>query len=542
MRLLFLAPILLPIFVHADCSDRNSLSALKMSSVFFNGERVKPFLLDHSGKEYVPCSGTPIFKNGSRNNLEVGVRTLDGELHVVDYLDLLSDSKNYHQSLGGIVQLPEILPPPKDSCSYYENYLSAQTQALLETLNSAPEVADKNQVLKLIYDFNRDKEICESLDKAEDRKTELLNSWSKYCQGKNQKLCQRAMEVDLLNRTAVFEAHALGDLEQIEIKSSADLKKNQFPISRCEKRFIAMTLRNRAGSNLKEKQRDVAKPISGSVSTSQLKKFSPYFVQGLNDDMYNIWKPKYVNNSYIAACFAKGSRLPESAIDGSRHRFDVFQESYLSSLGDTYEALFNQASFNASMTFKNQHSGEVLDLDTEIQHYFHPMAMPKCFFDQSKESGWEIRSKAEGVVACRKVAAHGSQTEDCALFKNEPHRINKETGEIQFLQVDEKAGSFSSRWTESWKVVQMVGEVESPEDYYRVKESSSDTNAAKRSKARAGRYCEGFGPDAVSGNEAPTWALGKSSPKYIEVECDIDGRKVSIGSQDDPRILPVMAY
>lgn len=505
------------------CPGRN-LTAFRMSSVYFQGERVKPFLLNQNGEEYQPCSGESVEIPSQEDQITVGVRTADGVLHTVDYLQLLIDSREYSQSTEAITTLPGASERANDQC--YENEMLAMDQAqnLLSLISLDEAQQEREEVLRLINSFHNDSAICSRLNSSSDRLDSLLEEWNQFCSERDERLCQRAKEVDMLTRTTVFEAHPLGQLDDVDVSDTASLRSLEFPLSRCERRFIAMTLRNRSGRR---------------GSDSGLAEESPFFGHGLDGNIYNIWLDDFVRNSFISACFTRDAVLPSTTSDLSRNRYEIFRQSFISTVGDVYQTLYHPDEINQTTTLTNTRTGETEPIQNRIQHYYHPMAMPKCFFEDSENSGsWLVRSNAIGVIACREVTVDGSNVEDCALLKNEPHRINTETGEIQFVHRSNEQGAFSYAWTgggSAWREVRTIYPRENSTTYRAIDPSGEYV----RSNAIENRYCEAFDGDAPIGNKAPTWALREGRPSYYQVTCEFDGQSVSIGGEGDPRIIPV---
>ncbi|MEO0337316.1 MAG: hypothetical protein AAF202_13050, partial [Pseudomonadota bacterium] len=242
--ILTLLPLItaLSAIAEGDCPGRD-LTAFRMSSVFYNGERVRPFLLNTAGGEYEPCSGQEVRMSRNPEAIVAGVRTADGQVHEVDYMTLLIESKDYRNNEGIITPLPRM---SEDQCFEGDHYLSDEVSTILDLMNEAQGHDQiRLQTLELVYEFNRTAENCDRIAESEHRLPALLNTWRDFCRDRDPEICQRAKEVDMLARTIAFEANPPGELDGIEVDRDTDMSALSMPQSRCERRFIAMTLRNR---------------------------------------------------------------------------------------------------------------------------------------------------------------------------------------------------------------------------------------------------------------------------------------------------------
>lgn len=529
--------------VAEDCPGRD-LTALRMSSVFYQGERVRPFLLNTDGGAFTPCSGqTPLLgtERGANDEIIAGVSIpldchLEGTngnlpvgctIHRVDYETLIGDSNRYAESLEAYTALPDAPYSLEEVCDETDSHFRSQLEDIARLGEElVPNDPEREDVLKMVYKFNSNIETCNMVNESDDRRNALGEAWEEFCQTQeSQSLCQRAMEVDLITRTAAFEADELGVMDEVELEDPFMARSMEFPVSRCEKRFIASTLRNRR-------------------SRSSNRFGSPYLVDALNPDIYQIWKPEFVRNSFIAACFSEDAYLPEGVSDFAFEKYHLFRQSYLDSLGDVYNTLFNPEAMDATMEYTNATTGETQPIQQSVRHYYHPMAMDKCFFEDGRQSGWEIHRMSVGTVACRDLP----QGRDCALFKNEPHRVNSSTGEIQFVHRSNETGNFQYTWREEnppWIIQRSMYDMD-PRNYFPGRRATTGEHIASdlvnRGSNREPRRCENFAGNSPVGNMSPHWAWNRGTPNYFQLTCNFeDGSSASIGGLNQPQIVPVLS-
>ena len=522
-----------PIVV-ADCPGRD-LSAFKMSSVFFNGQKVKPFLLTTRETKYIPCSGQPILSHPEEGKIWVGVETENKEgektIHKVEYNELLQKSKDYAKtSPGARLQHPKVL---------------GQNQKYLHDGDS------KQLTLDLIYNFNNTRPSCDKINSSSFRLRTILENWKSFCSEVSFKqACQKAMEVDMLSRTIAFEAHPLGWLDNIEEpKDVLELPLSNFRTSTCERAYIGVTLRNRkyVGS-LALAEDDGAdthgtlEMINQKITRKELLAYSPYFYQGLDGRKYNIWHNKYVKGSFIAACFPEEFRFDKNATEKDIYKYKIFRKSYLDTLAHMYDVLFNASSFDRKISYVSSQSRREEPVHNSIRHYYHPRAMGRCYY-KDDGSSWSAPRQARGSIACRELNIRGRKITDCVLAKNEPHRVHSQTGEIQWVHADKHDRNLKYNWVAGdespWFLRKTTGTF-ALHLYQKI--DNEKGHAYSSMNRRRARYCESFqNEDSAIGNLAPDWALKNGTPRLYTIQCQLNGGPmVKLGGLDDPRIAPVV--
>lgn len=200
-------------------------------------------------------------------------------------------------------------------------------------------------------------------------RNDLLLRWENFIKGLgdpvSKQLAAQAMAVDIVSRTALFEANVP------ETKKLTDLHPNQID---CEQDIIALSLRNRI-STCKRKSYgcNFEKDLAGAATTPS---------------MYNIWADREVKKKDITRCFLNDSLRVEGKEDAfTRYRksFERLTKRVQKILGydQTHERRMS-GEYLSQLFDAEQLDGKPLEASQknhylkEMLHYYHRGGLGKC--------------------------------------------------------------------------------------------------------------------------------------------------------------------
>jgi hypothetical protein len=237
-----------------------------------------------------------------------------------------------------------------------------------EYLRSTPLI---EIVSDLIHEFHNSK--CESLRPRDPTSssmaieiTQLFKEWDQFIAQKKslhpelRRALSMAKELDAVARTITFEGHPLSMLEQEEdstVTPSQCTSLGNCPISSCEQRILALTIRNRANNS--------------NCAQFGCRSHGDYFGVATKPNQFNIWIPSYTHR-FIATCFMKDGI--ETAPVGDKD-FELYRNrarQFRFALDAAARILYGNSS---EWDLAKANGSASLD---SLTHYFHPGGMPGC--------------------------------------------------------------------------------------------------------------------------------------------------------------------
>lgn len=283
--------------------------------------------------------------------------------------------------MTGLARL--VAGPPGQHGDQRCDFLQRQTladQACGEGRSDCREIAD------LAFEFHNSSH-CDEINRharGEPSRTEqLLAGWQAFIDKKSGGTCHpgppgpnplcnrlnRARDVDILTRTAVFEADG----------TNTNLARNK-----CEKQFIALTIRNIAYSQ------DCANPKARWSVKSGCRYVGDVTSVATKPSEFNIWFPRESLTTRITGCFMRADadlvEWPKSKMisnpERAKRAFQVRKEDYLRTFESMVEMTDPDAQvarlFRVTRNQKELPAAEEHSVLGELKFYYHPVGMDKC--------------------------------------------------------------------------------------------------------------------------------------------------------------------
>lgn len=256
----------------------------------------------------------------------------------------------------------------------------------MTTVNFSPK-GGVNSAPLLLQEFHNSMDCLEAEIQFGGRKAAFLKSWEKFNKirlakrraGEDpqslKKALDRAMEIDVLTRTAMYEADSRRGC------SSAGL---------CEKNIILLSLRNRAREQ--------------GYCRNNSSQYPPGVCVAIPEDQYNIWSEIYADRTYMTSCFLRRDRqvgVPpqEEAewVDSDqklqyRGQIEVFK---VTAALATKIIASNDQGIDEQFRLQDFEGQQSSYSANALFNYYHPPAMPACYSNLDK-----VYQVPEAFVEC----------------------------------------------------------------------------------------------------------------------------------------------
>jgi len=328
-----------------------------------------PYMLNESGQRYRQGRGERPFEvrgAGRLNGIYIGFdHSEPGQVRRLLAIHVDDVSTSSPQGPVAVYRTPIVRSAPNPA----------------RPLLALPKGMDNLQrVVDLIYEFhNRD---CESQRIADSKSASirdeidaLFAEWSKFVSEKAKKgdreryEAELARQVDIVARTIAFEGHGLGALEREQDPArGADScqSADDCPISACEQRILALSIRNRASAQHCSREFGCRTP-------------GDFIGVATKPDQFNIWMPSLAHPA-LASCFLHDGVTSRQGLSERRDpQLDLYlarSRQFQFAIEASARLLFGQS---AEWGIESSDS----DVPTEaLTHYYHPRGMGGCDPDE----------------------------------------------------------------------------------------------------------------------------------------------------------------
>ena len=474
-----------------------------------------PFILSSTGFQYQNGRGQKPFRVSGTSKY-AGI-----------YLGFHHDNQLVAIHVGDVT-----LTAPKAETQVFRTPNVPQMSYAYDEVQSLQDDSDLALAEKYVREFHNSK--CESLriKNPEDSNMELeinalFKEWDQFAVQKRSarpahaRALVLAKELDIVARTITFEGHPLSMLEREKDETATPAKcktPEDCPISSCEQRVVALTIRNRANH-------------PQCKSQFGCRAVGDYFGVATKPSQFNIWMPS-MTHRFIATCFLKDGieTAPPGNADFEAYRNRARQFRF--ALDASGRVLYG-----ADWGIRNARTGTPL---TSLTHYFHPRGMPGCDPDT-----YDRRYTA----STRYVRTQGAKS-DYALLLGKTVLMPAGT-----LPRETKAIIASALTSEEKAAAKKRGEKNISYEFIPFHPNGDSREwileTSGLSKITSSNVCLRGGLGALVGNPnlcpnadaqfytAPRWGF-QGSVEQMELTCAFESNRiVKLGGQCDSRMQPI---
>jgi hypothetical protein len=212
-----------------------------------------------------------------------------------------------------------------------------------------------------------------------ERRAALQEGWNRFIQEQQSRwpnsTLQRAMHLDYVMRTALFEGH---------------LERGCNAYGSCERNIIALSIRNRGGEGCVKRQGCKAPGDYQGVVTAV--------------SQYNIWDEYLTQISGLTTCFLRDDLAGTDTAGGQNYR--KLQNMYAQNLSDIQRILYGSDQDLTAIFPKNT----LADLKS-LKHYYHAPAMGKCFptYDRAEYMSGAVARNGNNFALLANTRIHVDQ-------------------------------------------------------------------------------------------------------------------------------------